>query len=41
MMDATETLILVSFFLLAAVLIALPRLLSRRERHTEDGGPAT
>jgi hypothetical protein len=39
MMDATETLILVSFFVLAAVLIALPRLLRRRERRAERDLP--
>jgi hypothetical protein len=32
MMDATETLILASFFLLAVVLIAIPRLIARRDR---------
>lgn len=31
MMDATETVILVSIFLLAAALIALPRVLQRRQ----------
>jgi hypothetical protein len=34
-MDATETLILVSFFLLAAVLIAVPRMIARRDRRRE------
>jgi hypothetical protein len=36
-MDATETLILVSFFLLAGALIALPRLLARRQPPQPDG----
>ena len=44
MMDATETLILVSIFVLAAGLIALPRVLGRRQRaHADlddDTGPA-
>jgi hypothetical protein len=39
MMDATETLILVSFFVLAAVLIALPRLLAGRDRRTDRDVP--
>jgi hypothetical protein len=35
-MDATETLILVSIFLLAGALIALPRLLARRHPAPPD-----
>jgi hypothetical protein len=39
-MDATETVILVSIFLLAAALIALPRVLGRRgQRSHPDGDP--
>jgi hypothetical protein len=38
MMDATETVILVSIFLLAGALIALPRLLARRDTRRDAGG---
>ena len=39
MMDATETLILVSIFVLAALLIALPRVLGRRRRAHPEAEP--
>jgi hypothetical protein len=39
MMDATETLILVSIFVLAALLIVLPRALARHQRANREGDP--
>jgi hypothetical protein len=41
MLDATETLILVGIFALAALLIVVPRLLSRRSTSTPDTAPHT
>jgi len=36
MLDATETLVLVSIFLLAAILVVVPRALARRRPRAPD-----